>query len=473
MKKSSKIIIFGGTGVLLTGLAVAAVSCGNDKELKLDKEASLTDVTTSITKVTTTEVTTTEAKTFVTTTKSGVETTIPVEAETNEVDVTYDTTIEAPIDEIPKNLISFGDNAQLDDVDFNIIINAPVYSVSAESVEIENGDQIIYGDTNMDSFNENQDSYNGEHTHVMDTTAAITTTAPVATTAPVTTTTVATTTNATTTKAVTTTAATTTKAPAKTTAPKTTEDTEAPEVVEETIEDFTPAIISLTAEDILKMSKEFAAYINENGIFSHRNYKYDKFNMVEMYSVVYLANMDFVSAEETKRLIEGGFISDDILVNIQNSFNFYSFYTTETVNRIKDGKTQILDLSSMMVDREAKKAFNAHESIITGFNTNKKSKNLKNYTDAAFYFAQGVTIKNRNGYDYSKSIYKTDREALSVGADYSLCYMGDCIDEIAKDFGIAVPEYSKIMQEGRDDLSDVVRVFESYTKDEKCYTKTR
>ena len=110
--------------------------------------------------------------------------------------------------------------------------------------------------------------------------------------------------------------------------------------------------------------------------------------------------------------------------------------------------------------------------VVTGFNANKKSKNLKNYKDTVFYYLEGVTVK-KGDYDYSKSIYKEDKEAVGVGADYTNDYTAICIDELAKMYGVSSKELSALFKKSREDLSDVVRVFDGYTKDQKCYTKKK
>lgn len=439
MKKSSKIMIFGGTTV---ALAVAAAGCQNDKDLVLDKEESIEGEVTSIVSEAMPEETTTTTKTFVTTTKSGEETAVPVVVSDNEVDVDYDTTIETSSDKIPDSLVNINDiSGNNNDIDVNIIINAPVYSVSAEKVSIENGDQII------DSCDCGETTMTAKSTPVE---TVVPTTSKV-TTAEITTTT--------TTKVETT----------KDTTPKTvatTEDTEPSEVVE--IDDFKPVVVKLTAEDILIMSRDFADYLNRFDGFKHRNYKFDAFDMTDLYSVIYLTNIDYVDAKETKKLIEGGFISDNIYTNIENSFHFFSFYVTHSTNRIQDGRSDIIDISQIFVDKKGIKSYNTMYNMMTSYNSNKKSKNLKNYSDLVFYFAENTTIKNRKGYDYRTSAFSDDREVLAVGSDFTLCRVAGIIGEIAKVQGLAESEYIKIFDQGREDISDIIRVFEEYTN-----TKTK
>ena len=327
MKKPNKFAILGGTGALVVTVSATAAACSNGN-VDVDKEGSLAEttvVTTTTAAKTTTAATTTAAKTFVTTTTEGEFTTIPLEIDDIDVDavdtdVAYDTTIEAPID-IPEGLVVVnGDNN-----DVNIIIDAPVYSISAESVDIIDEGNII-DDKDVED--------------IKDSTVVIAeTTAPVTTAAPVTTT-----------KPITTAAPITTTAPVTTVAPQTTTLPETTKIVTTTKEEeYAPAVLSMTAEDVKRMSADFADYVNKTGVFRHRNYNHNYFETYELYSVVYLANIDYIGAEETKKLIDGKFINDTVEKVIEDSFNFFAFYTDDTVNKIMDGKTNTIVLSRIML----------------------------------------------------------------------------------------------------------------------------
>lgn len=268
---------------------------------------------------------------------------------------------------------------------------------------------------------------------------------------------------ATTTSATTTTTPKTTTAPFTTTTPKTTTSktntTSEPTIQEEIIlDEVTPAIINVTAEDVIKLSQSYATYINKTATLSHRNYKFEEIKPEELYSVVYLANIDFVSKEETARLIANGIISDNIQNNVANSFYFYELYANDTINKISEGKTNTIDLSLLLVNEHDKEVAVTMNKIMTDSISANKETNYKNYMDTVYYYAEGVTIDN-NTYDHSKSVYTSDRDKLSVGADYTLSYSASCIDEISKMNGVATEYYSQIMYKGRVDFSNVVSMF--------------
>ena len=140
---------------------------------------------------------------------------------------------------------------------------------------------------------------------------------------------------------------------------------------------------------------------------------------------------------------------------------------------MEDGKKGIIDISQIFVDKKGKEAYKTMYNMMTSFNSNKKSQNLRNYRDLVFYFAQGVTIKNRKDYDYSKSAFKDDREVLAVGSDYTLCFVSDALAQIAIVKDLAEPEYINILDKGREDMSDIMQVFKGYMNKDNCLTKTR
>lgn len=224
------------------------------------------------------------------------------------------------------------------------------------------------------------------------------------------------------------------------------------------LEDAVPAVVYISAEDVVKLSRSYANYINKTATLSHNNYKFDEVKPEELYSVVYLANIDSVSASETQKLIEYGIISDNIETNVADSFNFYELYADDTINKIAEGKKNIIDLSLIITDKKGQDTARIMNDIMTGSISATKEENTKNYIDTSMYYAEGVTLADNN-YDFSKSIYPTDRDELSVGADYTLSYAASCIDEIMKNNGIATKYYSDIMYNGRVDFSNVVQVF--------------
>lgn len=224
------------------------------------------------------------------------------------------------------------------------------------------------------------------------------------------------------------------------------------------LEDAVPAVVYISAEDVVKLSRSYATYINKTATLSHKNYKFDEVKPEELYSVVYLANIDSVSASETQKLIEYGIISDNIETNVADSFNFYELYADDTINKIAEGKKNIIDLSLIITDKKGQDTAKIMNGIMTDSISATKEENTKNYIDTSMYYAEGVTLVD-NSYDFSKSIYPTDRDELSVGADYTLSYAASCIDEIMKNKGVATKYYSDIMYNGRVDFSNVVQVF--------------
>ena len=233
----------------------------------------------------------------------------------------------------------------------------------------------------------------------------------------------------------------------------------------------------VTIEDLVKMTKEYTKYVNEEGTFSHKNYVHGKFDEenidLSIFAAAYLANIDYVSAEDTNTLIANGYIKDTIENVVIDSFDFYAFYTDDTVNKIKDGNTNVLDLSLIMNDKKGKDAFATMNGVIKSFNTNTQSQNLKNYKDTVFYYIEGVTV-NKDDYNYSDSIFTEDKEALGVGSDYTMDYAAISVAKLAHDYDVEVPELETLFKASREDLADVYRLFYSYTAEqEKCYTKTK
>lgn len=235
-----------------------------------------------------------------------------------------------------------------------------------------------------------------------------------------------------------------------------TKETEDSEIID--FEDIEPVYIEMSAEDVVTLSRTFSEYVNKTATLSHENYKFDKVTPEDLYSVVYLANIDSISKEETSRLIDAGLISDNIQTNVVNSFNFYELYSDDTINKIMEEKTNIIDLSLILANKHDQAVAETMNKIIIDSIDANTAENYKNYMDTVFYYAEDVTLSGNN-YDYSKSIYETDRDELSVGADYTLGYTAICINEISKMNGVSNQYASEILSNGANDFSNVVGIF--------------
>ncbi len=233
-------------------------------------------------------------------------------------------------------------------------------------------------------------------------------------------------------------------------------ETENAEVID--LEDVEPVYIEMSAEDVVALSRSFSEYVNKTATLSHKNYKFDAVTPEELYSVVYLANIDSISKEETSRLIEAGLISDNIQTNVVNSFNFYELYSDDTINKIMEEKTNIIDLSLILANKQDQKVAETMNKIMIDSINASEDQNYKNYMDTVFYYAEDVTL-NDNNYIYGASIYNTDRDELSVGADYTLGYTAICINEISKMNGVSNQYASEILSNGANDFSNVVGIF--------------
>lgn len=228
-----------------------------------------------------------------------------------------------------------------------------------------------------------------------------------------------------------------------------------------------------TAHDVVERSTKLAEYINKNAVLAHDNYKFSTITAEDMYAPVFLANIDHVDDEVTAELIANGIIDENIEVNVANSFYFFELYADDTINKVMEGKTNILDLALLMGYEKDRKTAGTMNDIITGFVSNEKEVNRKNYLDTVYYYAEGVTV-NKGDYSYASSIYETDRDRLAVGSDYTLSYAASAIDELAKMAGVATKAESAVMYEGRVDFSNLAQVFMNQCMQAgKSYTFTK
>lgn len=235
------------------------------------------------------------------------------------------------------------------------------------------------------------------------------------------------------------------------------------DATKEELDEIRPAVVYMTAEDLVKLSKTYAEYINKVGVFTTENYTYNKFEAKDLYSVVYLSNIDCFTDEETKRLIDSGIINDDIGSVVVNSFGFLNFYQTDTYHKAKNGDKNLIDLSMLFVnDKKAEKTFETMNTVLGEMSTADSNKLSSNFVDTYAYFAAGVELPVSN-YDYSKSIYTSDRSQLAAGSVYALSYAAEVIKDLSVEKGVATWAVGNTLSEVINDRSDIVRIFDGCT----------
>ena len=235
------------------------------------------------------------------------------------------------------------------------------------------------------------------------------------------------------------------------------------EDVKEESDEIVPAVVYMTAEDLVKLSKSYAEYVNKVGVLTTENYTYNEFEAKDLYSTVYLSNIECFTAEETERLIENGIINDNIYSICENSWNFLSFYQGDTLYKVRNKKANLIDLSMLFVnDKKAEKTFETMNTVLNEMNTVDSNKLSSNFVDTYAYFAAGVELPVSN-YDYSKSIYTSDRSQLSVGSIYTLSFATEVIKNLSVEKGAATWTTGNTLSEVINDRSDIIRVFEGCT----------
>lgn len=224
--------------------------------------------------------------------------------------------------------------------------------------------------------------------------------------------------------------------------------------------DFEPAVVYMTAEDLVKLSKSYAEYINKVGVFNQENCNYDKFEAKDLYSAVYLSNIDCFTDKETRRLIDNGIINDDIGSVVVNSFGFFNFYQTDTYHKVQNGDQNFIDLSMLFAnDSKAENVFETMTTVLNDMGTNDTAKVSSNFIDTYAYFAAGVELPVSD-YDYSKSIYTSDRSQLSVGSMYALSYTAEVIKDLSVEKGVTTWAIGNTFSRVINDRSNIVRIFE-------------
>ena len=235
------------------------------------------------------------------------------------------------------------------------------------------------------------------------------------------------------------------------------------DATKEELDEILPAVVYMTAEDLVKLSKTYAEYINKVGVFTTENYTYNKFEAKDLYSAVYLSNIDCFTDEETKRLIDSGIINDDIGSVVVNSFGFFNFYQTDTYHKAKNGDKNLIDLSMLFVnDKKAEKTFETMNAVLGEMSTADSNKLSSNFVDTYAYFAAGVELPVSN-YDYSKSIYTSDRSQLAAGSVYALSYAAEVIKDLSVEKGVATWTVGNTLSEVINDRSNIVRIFDGCT----------
>ena len=235
------------------------------------------------------------------------------------------------------------------------------------------------------------------------------------------------------------------------------------DATKEELDEILPAVVYMTAEDLVKLSKTYAEYINKVGVFTTENYTYNKFEAKDLYSAVYLSNIDCFTDEETKRLIDSGIINDDIGSVVVNSFGFFNFYQTDTYHKAKNGDKNLIDLSMLFVnDKKAEKTFETMNTVLGEMSTADSNKLSSNFVDTYAYFAAGVELPVSN-YDYSKSIYTSDRSQLAAGSVYALSYAAEVIKDLSVEKGVATWTVGNTLSEVINDRSNIVRIFDGCT----------
>lgn len=233
-----------------------------------------------------------------------------------------------------------------------------------------------------------------------------------------------------------------------------------------------PAVVYMTAEDLVKLSGSYAEYLNKVGIFQTNNYTYNKFETKDLYAAIYLSNIDCFTDEETSRLIDMGIINDDIGSVVVNSFKLFSFYKTDTINKVRNNDTNLIDLSLIFVnDEKAKEVSNIMNKVLNEMNTDDKGKISSNFIDTYAYFAMGVELPVQN-YDYSKSIYTSDRAELSIGSEYALSYAAEVIKDLSVEKGVTTNAIGKKFSKVINDRSNIVRVFEGCVAEKENTNET-
>lgn len=210
-----------------------------------------------------------------------------------------------------------------------------------------------------------------------------------------------------------------------------------------------------TTHDIMERSIKLVDYVNDNAVLVHDNYKRDAITVDDMIMVVTLANIDHIDNQVLSELISNGLIDENFKVNLLKSFNFFELYTYDTINKVNEGKKNILDLGLLMAYSEDRENARIMNNIITGFSTNDSAVNKANYRDVVYYFQEGVVLPN--DYSYKNSILV--KNPKTAGSQFAESFQGTIIEALAENYGVANKTESEILLNGATDYANLMNVF--------------
>lgn len=219
-----------------------------------------------------------------------------------------------------------------------------------------------------------------------------------------------------------------------------------------------PTIKKVTADDVVQLSKTYAEYVNKTAILATENYKFAELKPEDLYAITYLANISFIDSEETDKLIEMGAIQENFHEMVGNNDKFLGLYITDTINKIYNKDTNIIDLKLLMVDEHDKSVADMMQKMITDSVTNTKDENLENYKHLVFYFGENMTY-TQGEYDYSTSPFEDDIDELTTGGKFLLGFTAVTMDKIYSNAGIKNARYSNIIKENAGNASNIINTF--------------
>lgn len=237
---------------------------------------------------------------------------------------------------------------------------------------------------------------------------------------------------------------------------------------------------NITAEDVVKLSRSFAEYLNKFAKLSDEYYVFSEIKPSNAYSSVYLTSIDNVNKEETERLIESDLLNENIKENIVNAFPISNLIRDDASNKMitaynneeKVDENDFIDLSLILTNEADIETFKIMRQIMVEAVNNPETRE-KNYKDLVYYYMMGENIYD-DSYDYSKSIFTTDRSSLTVGGDYILRNMAYSIMQINKATKTDNASYNEMLDASLSNYANIMQVFDdkcaSMEKD-KQYTK--
>lgn len=219
-----------------------------------------------------------------------------------------------------------------------------------------------------------------------------------------------------------------------------------------------PTIIKVTADDVVELSKKYAEYVNKTAVLVSEKYKFSEIKPEDLYAITYLANISFIDNEETEKLIEMGVIKENFHEMVGSNDKFLGLYITDTINKVYDKNTNIIDLTLLMVDEHDKSVADIMQKMITDSITNTKEENLANYKHLVFYFGENMTY-TEGEYDYRTSPFEDDIDELTTGGKFLLGFTAVTMDKVYSNAGIKNTRYSKIIKENAGNSSNIINTF--------------